>query len=119
MVVARRISVSDASDIGELLQKATHDLARQKRAGWVKGVALLIAAFAGAGWSARAYLEQLPTKQDLTNIAAQYAAVHADDLKNERRQDDRLLILERNCDSAQSCCNTVTNRLDRYTTPRN
>ena len=111
--------MSDVDDMGELLAKAIHDLNRQKKIGWIRGVAVLVAAFAGAGWTARGYLAQLPTKEDLTVLAQQYAAVHADDVNRERRQDDRLLILENHCDGAQQCCNAVASRLDRMTTPRN
>ena len=110
--------MSDADDIAELLRKAAHDVTRQKRLGWVKGVLALIAAFAGAAWTARGYLNQLATKEDITSLERQYASVQDDLRHREERQDERITTLEPKCSDAQQCCIRVNDRLDRITTPR-
>jgi len=110
--------MSDADDIAELLQKAVHDLARQKRLGWIKGVGVLVAAFAGAGWTAHGYLSQLVTKDDLTSLERQYTRVQEDEQAHERLQDDRMSRLEPVCAESAQCCVRAQDRLDKITTPR-
>jgi hypothetical protein len=110
--------MSEASDIADLLAKATHDVARQRRLGWVKGLVFCLAAFAGAGWTAHGYLSQLATKADITSLEAQYSAVRESERAHEQRQDERLHDLEPQCASAVQCCLKQSERLDRYTTPR-
>ena len=105
-------------DIAELLRKAAHDVAHQRRMGWIKGVLALVAAFGGAGWTAKAYLAQLVTREDLSNLERQYATVQEDHRRHEEHQDERITSLEPRCSEAQQCCVRANNRLDQITTPR-
>ena len=109
---------SDVDDIAELLQKAAHDVAHQRKMGWVKGVGFLLAAFGGAGWTAHAYLGQLATKDDITSLERQYSAVREADRSREEAQDRRLAELEPKCAESVQCCIRQGDRLDRMTTPR-
>jgi len=110
--------MSDVDDIAELLRKASHDLQHQKRMGWVKGVFALLAAFAGAAWTARGYLSQLATKDDISSLERQYAASFETGRARDERQDERLSQLEPKCSESQQCCIRTNERLDRITTPR-
>lgn len=110
--------MNDADDIAELLRKAAHDVAHQRRIGWIKGVAALVAAFAGASWTARGYLSQLVTKEDLTGLARQYEASFETARQRAEHQDERISALEPKCNDAAQCCIRVNDRLDKITTPR-
>jgi len=110
--------MNDVDDIAELLRKATHDIAHQRKLGWIKGVLALVAAFAGAGWSARSYLSQLATKEDISGLERQYAVVQEDARRREEHQDERITTLELKCAEAAQCCIRTGERLDRITTPR-
>lgn len=110
--------MSDADDIAELLRKAAHDVARQRKLGWIKGVFALLAAFGGASWTARGYLNQLATKEDITGLERQYAASFETLRERAERLEGRLSSIEPKCSDAQQCCIRVNDRLDRITTPR-
>ena len=110
--------MSDEDDIAELLRKAAHDLQHQKRIGWVKGVLALVAAFGGASWTARGYLSQLATKEDITNLERQYGAAYETTRARDERQDERISVLEPKCADANTCCVRAHDRLDKLTTPR-
>jgi len=111
--------MSDVDDMGELLVKALHDIQKQKRLGWIRGVVVLIAAFAGAGWMAQSYLSQLATKNDISGLERQYSASFETLRSHDERQDERLSAIEPKCNEASQCCNRAQDRLDRLTTPRN
>jgi len=56
------------SDYGELLAAYSALQKKQKWLGPIKMLAGLVAAFAGAGWTANAYLAQLATKNDVATL---------------------------------------------------
>lgn len=109
---------SEVDDIAELLRKASHDLAHQRKLGWVKGVLALLAAFAGAAWTARGYLSQLATRDDISNLERQYAAAFETSRARTEHLEERVSSLEPRCAEASQCCVRVNDRLDRVTTPR-
>lgn len=60
--------MGDVSDIAELLPKAQHQVFVKKTWAVVKMLCVMGSAFAGAGWTAHQYLEQLATKEDVAKL---------------------------------------------------
>ena len=62
--------MSTESDYGELLAAYSAVQRKQKWLGPIKMAMVLVATFAGAGWTARGYLEQLATKESQAILVA-------------------------------------------------
>ncbi len=113
--------MSDISDIEDLLRKARKHAARLM---WAKtaivGACALFGSCVGAAKSAVALsilVRQVATKDDIASLEKQYARISADSFEHERIQDARIASLEPRCSDALQCCNTQSQRLDRFSIP--
>mgnify|MGYP001459837444 CR=1 FL=1 len=60
--------MGDASDIEQLLGRAKHDILVRRLWAAARLAFVMGSAFAGAAWTARGYLEQLATKDDVAKL---------------------------------------------------
>lgn len=60
--------MGDVTDASELFAKAHHQIVARKVWAAAKLVFTMLSAFAGAAWTARGYLEQLATKDDVAKL---------------------------------------------------
>lgn len=101
-------------DIAAALRLAA---ASQRKGSWIRSIVVAGAALIGSGFSAAQYLHQLATKDDISRLERQYAAVAAEAAQHERQQDDRLTKTETTAIDGLSCCTAQQLRLDRFWMP--
>jgi hypothetical protein len=102
---------------GDLVAALQLAAASQRRGSWVRSIVIAAAALVGSGFTAAQYLHQLATKDDISRLERQYAAVAAEAAQRERQQDDRLTKSETTAIEAFSCCTAQQLRLDRFWMP--
>lgn len=105
--------MTDVSDIGDLLEKAQK---HARRIGWLKtalvALSSLVGTAIGAGWTARGYLGQLATKDDVVKIMNGQQEQIADLQKGQRALGDRVTTNEIVAVNGRDCCSNTTRRVD-------
>lgn len=104
--------MGEPSDIEALLRGHFETEKKRRRVGWMKMASVLISTFAGAGWTARGYLNQIATKEDVAKLLNGQQEQIRGLLDTQRVHADRMIVVENTSSSGRDCCREQSRRVD-------